>query len=162
MLISAPVLMLPDFSKSFVLDTDASGEGLGAVLSQTINGKEHVIAYASRTLTHTEKRYCATRWEMLALVWGSRHFRPYLYGRKFLLRTDLNSLRWLHNFKEPEGQVARWLETMAELQYEVIHRPCKQHSNADSLSRGQCRQCGLKVELENDEMFSGAKPGTLQ
>ena len=153
LLISAPVLMLPDFSKSFVLDTDASGEGLGAVLSQTINGKEHVIAYASRTLTHTEKRYCATRREMLALVWGSRHFRPYLYGRKFLLRTDHNSLRWLHNFKEPEGQVARWLETMAEFQYEVIHRPGKQHSNADSLSRGQCRQCGVEVELETDEMF---------
>ncbi|KAL5510338.1 hypothetical protein EMCRGX_G005867 [Ephydatia muelleri] len=90
---------------------------------------------------------------MLALVWGSRHFRPYLYGRKFLLRTDHNSLRWLHNFKEPEGQVARWLETMAEFQYEVIHRPGKQHCNADSLSRGQCRQCGLEVELETDEMF---------
>ena len=134
-------------------DTDASGEGLGAVLSQTINGMEHVIAYASRTLTHTEKRYCATRREMLALVWGSRHFRPYLYGRKFLLRTDHNSLRWLHNFKKPEGQVARWLETMAEFQYEVIHRPGKQHCNADSLSRGQCRQCGLEVELETDEMF---------
>ena len=90
---------------------------------------------------------------MLALVWGSRHFRPYLYGRKFLLRTDHNSLRWLHNFKEPEGQVARWLETMAEFQYEVIHRPGKQHCNADSLSCGQCRQCGLEVELETDEMF---------
>eukprot|EP00731_Ephydatia_muelleri_P025540 Em0017g623a len=79
--------------------------------------------------------------------------RPYLYGRKFLLRTDHNSLRWLHNFKEPEGQVARWLETMAEFQYEVIHRPGKQHCNADSLSCGQCRQCGLEVELETDEMF---------
>ena len=78
------------------------------------------------------------------------HFRPYLYGRKFLLRT---ALCWLHNFKEPEGQVARWLETMAEFQYEVIHRPGKQHCNADSLSRGQCRQCGLEVELETDEMF---------
>eukprot|EP00731_Ephydatia_muelleri_P037376 Em0453g3a len=78
---------------------------------------------------------------------------PYLYGRKFLLRTDHNSLRWLHNFKEPEGQVARWLETMAEFQYEVIHRPGKQHCNADSLSCGQCRQCGLEVELETDEMF---------
>ena len=84
------------------------------------------------------------------LLWcgGSCHFRPYLYGRKFLLRAEHNFLRWLHNFKEPEGQVARWLETMTELQYEVIHRPGRQHSNADSLSRGQCRQCGLEVELE--------------
>ncbi|KAL5473843.1 hypothetical protein EMCRGX_G028405 [Ephydatia muelleri] len=86
-------------------------------------------------------------------IWPVGIGKPYLYGRKFLLRTDHNSLCWLHNFKEPEGQVARWLETMAEFQYEVIHRPGKQHCNADSLSCGQCRQCGLEVELETDEMF---------
>ena len=77
------VLTLPDFSLPFVLDTDASGDGLGAVLTQNVDGVERVVAYASRALSRTEKKYCATRREMLALVWAARHFRPYLYGRKF-------------------------------------------------------------------------------
>ena len=102
-LITSPVLTtLPRFHLDFILDTDASGEGLGAILLQIINGREHVIAYASQVLSRTERKYCATRREMLAVVWGTRHFRPYLYGRRFTLRTDHNSLRWLHNFKEPD------------------------------------------------------------
>ncbi|KRX79180.1 Retrovirus-related Pol polyprotein from transposon [Trichinella sp. T6] len=72
---------------------------------------------------------------MLALVWVTRHFRPYLYGRKFTARTDHNELRWLRNFREPEGQVARWLERLAEYEFEVVHRPGQQHRNADALSR---------------------------
>ena len=137
-LMTSPLLALPRFNLDFILDTDASGEGLGAVLSQVIDGREHVIAYASRVLTKSERKYCATRREMLALVWATRHFRPYLYGRRFTLRTDHNSLRWLHNFKEPEGQVARWLELLSEFDYTVIHRPGAQHQNADSLSRKPC------------------------
>ncbi|KAL5516762.1 hypothetical protein EMCRGX_G002170 [Ephydatia muelleri] len=121
-LVSSPILALPDFSLDFVLDTDASGDGLGAVLSQVSNGEERVLAYASRALSRTERKYCATRREMLALVWAARHFRPYLYGKKFTLRTDHNSLKWLHNFKEPEGQVARWLEVLSEFDYTVVHR----------------------------------------
>ena len=139
-----------------MLDTDASDEGLGAVLSQVVGGREHVVAYASRTLTRAEQRYCATRKEMLALEWASHHFRPYLYGRKFVLRTDHSALQWLHSLKEPEGQVARWLEGMAEFNYEVVHRPGKQHAlYADALSRGQCRQCGLDfscTEFEEEEV----------
>ena len=154
-LITAPVLTLPHFHLDFILDTDASGDGLGAVLSQVIEGREHVIAYASRVLSRTERKYCATRQEMLALVWATRHFRPYLYGRRFTLRTDHNSLRWLHNFKEPEGQVARWLEVLSEFDYRVIHRPGVQHTNADSLSRLPCSQCGLStdhnIETTDDE-----------
>ena len=91
---------------------------------------------------------------MLALVWASHHFESYLYGKRFALRTEHSSLQWLHNFKEPEGQVARWLEALAEFDYVVVHRLGKQHTNADSLSRGQCRQCRLEVE---DSEFSEGK-----
>ena len=139
-LITSPILILPRFHLDFILDTDASGEGLGAVLSQVVDGREHVVAYASRVLSRTERKYCATHREMLALVWATRHFRPYLYGRPFILRTDHSSLRWLHNFKEPEGQVARWLELLSEFQYRVIHRPGAQYINADSLSWRPCPQ----------------------
>ena len=67
-----------------MLDTD----GMGAVLAQNVDGVERVVAYASRALSRTEKKYCATRREMLALVWAAHHFRPHLYGRMFTLRTD--------------------------------------------------------------------------
>ena len=100
-----------------------------------------MITYASRTLTKPERQYCTTRKEMLALVWGIRQFRPYLYGQAFQARTDHNSLKWLHNFREPEGQVARWLAILSEYNFQVIHCPGAQHKNADALSHSPCKQC---------------------
>ena len=103
-LTTAPVLAFPDFSKPFILDTDASDTGIGAVLSQTDdNGREKVIAFASRTLSKPERRYCVTRKELLSVVTFIRHFRPFLLGHKFTLRTDHGSLTWLSNFRQPEG-----------------------------------------------------------
>jgi len=141
-LVSPPILSFPQFDMTFVVDADASQEGIGAVLSHQHNGR--VIAYASRVLTKTERQYCATRREMLALVWSVRQFRAYLWGRKFIVRTDHNALRWLRNFKDPQGQVARWLEVLAEFDFDVVHRPGLQHGNADALSRLQCKQCGMQ------------------
>jgi transposase InsO family protein len=151
-LCEAPVLAFPVPNANFVLDTDASEYGVGAVLSQLIpcgsNEKgeeqyeERVIGYASRSLNVHERRYCTTRKELLAVVWFVRHFRPYLYGRKFFVRTDHASLQWLYNFWEPEGQVARWLQILGEYDFQVFHREGKKHSNADGLSRqGRCKQC---------------------
>ena len=103
-LTSPPVLAHPDFSLPFILDTDASSSGLGAVLSQKhADGKEHVVAYASRTQSKSERRYCATCRELLAVVVFTKQFRPYPLGRHFTLRTDHGSLTWLHNFKEAAG-----------------------------------------------------------
>ena len=73
------VLIFPDFSLEFVLDTDASEDGIEAVLSQVVEGKERVVAYASRVLSRTKRKYCATRHKLLAVVWAAQHFRPYLY-----------------------------------------------------------------------------------
>ena len=142
-LVTSPILGYPVFNQPFMVDTDASGEGLGAVLSQYVSGVERVIAFASRSLSKAERKYCATRREMLALVWAIKHSRPYLYGRRFTVRTDHASLRWLQSFHEPEGQVARWLECLSEYDFEVIHRPGTKHTNADALSRMPCPQCQL-------------------
>ena len=122
-----------------MLDTDASNEGIGAVLSQVEDGKETVIAYASRVLSKAERAYCVTRRELLAVVAFIQHFRAYLLGRHFVIRTDHGSLTWLRSFRNPEGQLARWLEQLQEYDFDIVHRPGCKHLNADALSRIPCR-----------------------
>lgn len=93
-LTTAPVLAHPNFSDVFILDTDASDKAIAAVFSHNVvNGEDHQVAYASRTLSNSEGKYSVTRKELLAVVTFTKHFRPYLYGRKFILRTDHGSLR---------------------------------------------------------------------
>eukprot|EP00731_Ephydatia_muelleri_P037156 Em0403g5a len=142
-LVTSPILGYPVFNQPFMVDTDASGEGLGAVLSQYVSGVERVIAFASRSLSKAERKYCATRREMLALVWAIKHFRPYLYGRRFTVRTDHASLWWLQSFHEPEGQVARWLECLSEYDFEVVHRP----GLCDAINRMSGCHVGLWMNL---------------
>ncbi|KAK2899431.1 hypothetical protein Q8A73_012560 [Channa argus] len=134
----APVLAYPNPQQPFIVDTDASGVGIGVVLSQGGETGERVVAYYSCSLSRPERNYCVTRRELLAVVLAVRHFRPYLLGTRFTLRTDHASLTWLLNFKQPEGQVARWLEILQEYDFDIQHRPGRQHGNADALSRRPC------------------------
>ena len=92
----------------FILDTDGSQTGIGAVLSQIQDGDERVIAYASRSLNKSQQKYCTAMIELLPVVTFVKQFRHYLWGRKFRVRTDHASLTWLQNFKESEGMLARW------------------------------------------------------
>ena len=146
-LTSAPILALPDWSKPFIVDTDASDFGIGAMVSQCQeDGMDHVISYASGLLTKPERNYCVTRKELLAVVTFLHHFRQYLIGAPFVIRTDHGALTWLQNFKSPEGQLARWLEKLQEYQFTIVHRPGLRRNNADALSRLPCQQCGRQAE----------------
>lgn len=142
-LISAPVLAMPVDSGQYVLDTDASDTGLGAVLSQIQDGVERPIAYASRSLNSAERNYCTTRKELLAVVYGLKQYRQFLLGRPIVIRTDHSSLQWLRKTPEPVAQQARWLNFIEQFNYVIEHRAGAKHSNADALSRipRPCKQC---------------------
>jgi hypothetical protein len=155
-LTTAPILGYPDMKDLFILDTDASGFGLGAVLSQSRNGKEQVIAYYSKSWGKAKIIYCVTRRELLAIIQSVKHFHHYLYGIRFLVRTDHSALNWLLHFKNPEGQIARWLEFLATYDMEVSHRPAKQHGHADAMSRRPCLPCDYCSRQEAKDLPAGA------
>ena len=155
MLSSSPILSFPKGEGEFILDTDASNIGIGAVLSQRQFGNERVIAYFSKVLSKAERNYCVTRRELLAIIDSLNFFRHYLLGRKFMIRTDHVSLKWLMSFKDLEGQLARWLEKLQEFEFEVEHRKGQTHRNADGLSRRSCEIIGCqycaRIEKKNAE-----------
>ena len=106
-LITEPVLIFPDFSKPFIVTTDASGYAIGGILSQGPINQDRPIAYASRTLNGAETRYDTYEKEALAIVYSVLHYRPYLYGRKFTLVTDHKPLMWFRTCKDGNARVLR-------------------------------------------------------
>lgn len=133
---SAPCLAYPTRTDEFILDTDAwDYSTIDAELIQLQEGKECTIAYASQVLLPAQREYCTTRKELLAVVKFCRHFRHYLLGRRFTIRTDHNSLAWLFRFRHIEGQLSRWLEELSQFDMQIVHRSGNRHSNADGLSR---------------------------
>ena len=143
-LASAPVLSYPESEDPFVLDKDVSGVGIGAVLTQVHQGHERVIAYYSQALSKPERNYCTTRHELLPIVKAIDRFYPYLYGRNFTIRTDHGSLQWLLNFKNPEGQIERWLDKLQTYDFRIVYRTGRSHRNADVLSRRPCFEANCK------------------
>lgn len=131
----APILAHPNATDTFILDTDASLDGIGGVLGQIQEGVERVVCCGSRILTPAERNYDTTRRELLAIVFFCKHFRHYLYGAPFALRTDHAALRWLLQSADSTGQNMRWITTLADYPMLIFHRPGHLHANADALSR---------------------------
>lgn len=134
-LVSAPVMAYPDFSLPFILQCDASSVGIGSVLTQTINGNEHPVAYYSRILTKTERNYSTTERELLAVLDSIKHFRCYLDGMKFSVVTDHMSLKWLLTLDNPTGRLARWATLVSQYTFDIIHRKGVLNVVPDALSR---------------------------
>jgi hypothetical protein len=134
-LMSGPILRYPNFSEDFILTCDASNEGAGAILSQGEVGKDLPIAYASRSFNKAERNYSTTEKELAAIVWGIKHFRPYLYGRKFRVVSDHKPLAWIMSVKDPGSRLIRWRLQLEQYDYEIVYKPGKMNTNADALSR---------------------------
>lgn len=151
----APVLKYPDFKKKFQLITDASNIALGAVLQQD----GHPICYASRTLNDHERNYSPIQKELLAIVWATAYFRPYLYGVKFDILSDHQPLKWLlikYKGKELNEMLYRWLVKLSEFNINVSYIKGKDNQVADFLSRINTDEiCALNIaescsSLENN------------
>lgn len=135
LLCKEPILQFPDPQKEFLLTTDASDYAIGGVLSQGTIGQDLPVAYASRVLNSAERNYATIEKELLAIVYCTNHFRPYLYGRHFTLVTDHQPLTWLHRVKDPTSRLMRWRLKLEEYNYSVIYKPGSINKNADALSR---------------------------
>ena len=140
--LQAPILSIPDFSKPFLLETDASGKGLGAVLSQKqSDGRYHPIAYASCIMNETEQRYHSNKQEFLALKWAvTEQFHEYLspYGKnrnEFVVRTDNNPLTYIFSMANLDAAGQRWVAHLASYNFALEYQKGKDNTVADFLSR---------------------------
>ena len=140
MLMEPPTLMHYDSNLPILVHTDASGYGLGAILSHIgPDGKEHPVAYYSRSLNKHERNYSITMKEMLGIHFALKKVRSYVFGQEFTLVTDHNALTALLKLTDPQDKLARWQAYISAFQpfskMKVVHRKGKVHHNADALSR---------------------------
>jgi hypothetical protein len=133
-----PVLRLPDLRKPFVLQTDASCEGIGAILLQEERGIKHPVAFASKKLLPRERNYSTIEREALAIVWGVQKFENFLYGQEFYLETDHQPLQYLNNAKFQNGRLMRWALALQPYRFTVRAIKGSQNVGADFLSRHAC------------------------
>ena len=116
--------------------------GIGAILTQKQGTEDRVIVYASKTLSKSQRRFSATKWELFAFFRFTQHFKYYLLGQHFLIITDQRALVSIYNFKEPDGMVARWIEKLGQFNFDIKQRAGKKIPHADRLSR---------INTEDDE-----------
>jgi len=158
---TAPLLAYPDFKKPFTLETDASIKGLGAILSQVQDdGKLHPLAYASRSLSQSEKNYAITELETLAVVWAVTHFRYYLYGNEVTVITDHAAVKAVLGTPNLNGKHARWWSKVYGSgigKMNIIYRAAKHNSHADALSRQPVLSAPIEEPSEMQVAFITSK-----
>ena len=159
-LIHYPVLAPRMPEDKYFIDTDASNFAMGAVLQQEQNGTVRVIAYASKTFDAAQRQYCTTRKELAAVICALKEFRHYvLDGELFLLRTDHGALISLLKTPEPIQPQTRYLNFLADFNFEIQHRAGSQHGNSDGLSR---RPCGSKKCTRDDCKIENRQTKTIR
>ncbi|MCG8045846.1 MAG: RNase H-like domain-containing protein [Candidatus Thiodiazotropha endolucinida] len=169
------VMAFPQNEGEYILDCDASNIGISGVLSQMQNGEERVISYGSRTLSKSERNYCVTDRELLAVRYFVEYYRQYLLGRKFTVRSDHQALVWICSFREPKGRICRFLEILSAYCFTIEYRKGGKHINADVMSRcfdpwdckcsdvdtmeplkcGPCKRCKKRaIEMQGSNLWN--------
>jgi hypothetical protein len=153
-IISDPVLayLSMDPAHEYQLHTDASDVGISAVLAQVQDGQERPVCFASRQLNSAEGKLLVTEKELLAVVFATKQFRCYLYGRPFTLVTEYRALCWLLKLKDPSAKVTHWALRLSEFHYMVEQRPGKRNVVPDALSRHIANVTCEEEELDRTTM----------
>jgi hypothetical protein len=134
-LYTSPILIYPRFDLSFLVQTNASKDAVGAILSQMIDGHEKVVAYASRTMSKAERNYVMTDKEGLALIFSIKHFSPYLHGSHFTVETNHAPLKALQTSRELTRRLARWALVLQSYDCTILYKPRKLNGSTDALTR---------------------------
>ena len=133
LLCDRPILKLPDFERTFILRTDASEDGIGAVLLQIENEEKLPVAYVSRKLQDREKSYAVIEKECLAVVLGIQKFHQYLYGQEFILETDHQPLTYLDKSKTSNSRLMRWALLLQQYRFRIVAMKGSENVGADYL-----------------------------
>jgi Retroviral aspartyl protease./Reverse transcriptase (RNA-dependent DNA polymerase)./Integrase core domain. len=134
-LIKPPILQYPDFDKQFIVTVDAAKHGSGAILSQVTDNNDLPVAFASMAFTKGELNKSVIEKELTAIHWAIKFFKPYIYGTKFLVRSDHKPLQYLFAKKDPSSKLTRMRLDLLEYDFEIEYIPGKQNVGADALSR---------------------------
>ena len=151
-------LAFPDYSEGvppLELYVDASGEGAGAYLCQEQKGEMRVIAFNSTSFNEAQRKYNTTEKELVAIRWGVKSFKAFLYGQHFILHTDHQPLAYLHNMQLVDSRLARTLEDLSGFNYDIVYTPGKKNEAADALSRLNPQK--LEPQELNGELPEGLK-----
>ena len=161
-LIDYTMVYLPDLNKPFIIQTDASNTGLGAILLQEIDEVRRPIWFASRALRSAETRYSTSEKECLAVIWALDKFRDFIEYTTFVIETDHQALSWLQKIKEPAGRLARWFMTLQMYNFTIKYRPGDSPNmrGADALSRTNL--CGFTTTEDEDNLPTRAEMITAQ
>ena len=158
-LVSSCVLRSPDFDRPFILQTDASYDGFGAVLSQNFEDGEHPVSFASTQLNEAQQNYSATDLECTAVVWAVKRFAHFLADRPFTVETDHSALVWLPTKRSENKRLARFANYLSQFNFVVRHRSGIHNANADALSRLPLPRANeMEEEKLESELFSSISP----
>ena len=158
-ILTSPLLAFPDFTKPFLLETDASKDGLGAVLSQKQDdGKFHPVAFSSHSLMPAERNYHSSKLEFLALKWGvTEHFREYLAYTPFMVKTDNSPLTYVLTTPNLDAMGHRWVGALASFEFKLEYQKGLENGAADALN------C-ISIQYDHrtvKSLMEGAVMGTL-